>query len=92
MTGEALAQLRSAKVEFVDKLFIVAGFDDNRALNFVVLLLCSWAAVTSVSRVLLGRHFVCDVIAGSCLGILEALIVIHILNYSILSQFYDMKL
>lgn len=30
-----------------------------------------------MSRVLLGRHFVFDVLAGACLGLLEALIVFH---------------
>ncbi|XP_078154023.1 putative lipid phosphate phosphatase beta [Carex rostrata] len=30
-----------------------------------------WAIATSVSRVLLGRHFVADVTAGACLGLME---------------------
>lgn len=34
-----------------------------------------WSAATSVSRILLGRHFVLDVIAGGFLGVLEAAIV-----------------
>ncbi|GJM86368.1 hypothetical protein PR202_ga02221 [Eleusine coracana subsp. coracana] len=31
-----------------------------------------WAAATSASRVLLGRHYVLDVVAGACLGLFEA--------------------
>jgi presqualene diphosphate phosphatase len=31
-----------------------------------------WAAATSASRVLLGRHYVLDVVAGACLGVFEA--------------------
>ncbi|KAG6523204.1 probable lipid phosphate phosphatase beta isoform X1 [Zingiber officinale] len=38
-----------------------------------------WSAATSASRVLLGRHFILDVIAGACLGVLEALIVFYLL-------------
>ncbi|CAA7401128.1 unnamed protein product [Spirodela intermedia] len=34
-----------------------------------------WSVVTSASRILLGRHFVVDVIAGGCLGLLEAAVV-----------------
>jgi presqualene diphosphate phosphatase len=30
-----------------------------------------WAVTTSVSRVLLGRHFVADVASGACLGLIE---------------------
>ncbi|KAK6138660.1 hypothetical protein DH2020_027599 [Rehmannia glutinosa] len=40
-----------------------------------------WAAITSVSRVLLGRHFVLDVVAGACLGVLEGVLVFRVFNY-----------
>ncbi|EPS74068.1 hypothetical protein M569_00687, partial [Genlisea aurea] len=40
-----------------------------------------WAVLTSVSRVLLGRHFVMDVVAGMCIGILEGLAVFRFVNY-----------
>lgn len=52
-------------------------------MNYVV---CSWAIATSASRVLLGRHYVFDVIAGACLGVFEALFVFYYLNYSKLSS------
>jgi len=81
---EAVAQLRSAGVEFVDTLFSLVDCDDGKAVNLIILVVSSWAAATSISRVLLGRHFVCDVIAGACLGVLEALIVFHFLNHSFL--------
>lgn len=41
--------------------------------------LSSWALATAISRVLLGRHYVFDVLVGSLLGILEALIVHRLL-------------
>lgn len=37
-----------------------------------------WSASTCMSRVLLGRHFVFDVIAGACLGLFEAVVVFRI--------------
>ncbi|KAK1326837.1 hypothetical protein QJS10_CPA01g02725 [Acorus calamus] len=39
-----------------------------------------WSAVTSVSRVLLGRHFALDVIAGAALGVFEGLVVYRFLK------------
>ncbi|KAH7447974.1 hypothetical protein KP509_01G130200 [Ceratopteris richardii] len=38
-----------------------------------------WAAATAGSRILLGRHFLLDVVAGSLVGILEACFVIRYL-------------
>ncbi|KAL6986053.1 hypothetical protein U1Q18_019420 [Sarracenia purpurea var. burkii] len=84
--GEAISQLRYARVEFVDKLLNLVDFDGGKAVNFLVLVVSSWAAATSISRVLLGRHFVCDVIAGASLGVLEALLVYQFLNYSNLAS------
>ncbi|KAF7148200.1 hypothetical protein RHSIM_Rhsim03G0239900 [Rhododendron simsii] len=84
---DAIAQLRLSRVEYVDKLFDSVGIDDGAAVNLVVLVACSWAAATSISRVLLGRHFVCDVIAGALLGVLEALLVFRFINYSILESY-----
>ncbi|KAF5935718.1 hypothetical protein HYC85_026847 [Camellia sinensis] len=84
LIGQAITQLRSSRFEFVDKLFNLVDFYDGKAVDFVVLVVSLWAVATSVSRVLLGRHFVCDVIAGACLGVVQALLVFHFLNYSIL--------
>lgn len=41
----------------------------------VVMVVVMWSITTSTSRVLLGRHFALDVMAGACLGVLEGLIV-----------------
>ncbi|CAN6920952.1 unnamed protein product [Brassica oleracea] len=40
-----------------------------------------WATVTAVSRILLGRHYVLDVAAGACLGVLEALFALRFLRF-----------
>jgi presqualene diphosphate phosphatase len=40
-----------------------------------------WAAATSASRVLLGRHYVLDVVAGACLGVFEAWLSSFILTF-----------
>ncbi|KAK1381807.1 putative lipid phosphate phosphatase beta [Heracleum sosnowskyi] len=47
---------------------------------------CVWAGVTSISRVLLGRHYVFDVVVGACLGVFEAVAVICFLNYEKLAS------
>lgn len=49
-------------------------------LEYFVLMVGLWAAITSVSRVLLGRHFVLDVVAGALLGVLEGLLVLRVFN------------
>ncbi|KAF3340222.1 hypothetical protein FCM35_KLT15993 [Carex littledalei] len=51
----------------------VSGFgagDPNNTELFLKVIF-GWAIATSVSRVLLGRHFVADVAAGACLGLIE---------------------
>ncbi|ERN14833.1 probable lipid phosphate phosphatase beta [Amborella trichopoda] len=40
-----------------------------------------WSVATSFSRVLLGRHFVLDVMAGAMLGVLEALFMFHFFRW-----------
>lgn len=48
---------------------------------YFILSLCgSWTVATASSRILLGRHFLFDVVAGSLLGILEALFVMWTLS------------
>lgn len=46
----------------------------------VVVAVWIWATVTAISRILLGRHYVLDVAAGACLGILEALFALRFLR------------
>ncbi|KAL6911940.1 hypothetical protein ACP4OV_000745 [Aristida adscensionis] len=52
------------------RAFLVAAFLAGAGLHRGALFL--WAAATSASRVLLGRHYVLDVVAGACLGVFEA--------------------
>lgn len=58
--------------------------------DYFVPIVATWAFITSISRVLLGRHFVFDVLAGICLGILEALFVFHALDDENLISFFQM--
>lgn len=53
--------------------------------RYFVLMVMLWASITSVSRVLLGRHFVLDVVAGALLGVLEGLLVLRVFNVENLS-------
>ncbi|XP_076898389.1 putative lipid phosphate phosphatase beta [Bidens hawaiensis] len=48
--------------------------------NWLSLIVIVWAFLTSVSRVLLGRHFVFDVAAGAGLGVVNAVLVFRFLN------------
>ncbi|GLJ14153.1 hypothetical protein SUGI_0227140 [Cryptomeria japonica] len=48
----------------------------------VVILIMVWSIATSTSRILLGRHYVLDVMAGGFLGILEAFVVHNLLSVS----------
>lgn len=57
--------------EGAEQLGLLPG--SGAAVDWLVKLLFLWSAATAASRVLLGRHFVLDVIAGSCLGVVEAL-------------------
>ncbi|KAG8662212.1 hypothetical protein MANES_01G077500v8 [Manihot esculenta] len=57
----------------------IAG-DDTKVVGIVVLVVRVWAAVTALSRVLLGRHFFIDVLAGACLGVFEALLAFQFLQ------------
>ncbi|XP_062222536.1 probable lipid phosphate phosphatase beta [Phragmites australis] len=52
------------------RAFLVAAFLAGGGLHREALFL--WAAATSASRVLLGRHYVLDVVTGACLGVFEA--------------------
>ncbi|KAM1034460.1 hypothetical protein PS1_038144 [Malus domestica] len=74
---DALANLRSAS-PFVDRWI---GADEVNAVRILVSVAWAWAVGTSVSRVLLGRHFVTEVFTGACLGVLEALVSFHLLRF-----------
>lgn len=47
----------------------------------VVVVVWIWATVTAFSRILLGRHYVLDVAAGACFGIVEALFALRFLRF-----------
>uniref|UniRef100_A0A7N0ZZD2 Phosphatidic acid phosphatase type 2/haloperoxidase domain-containing protein n=1 Tax=Kalanchoe fedtschenkoi TaxID=63787 RepID=A0A7N0ZZD2_KALFE len=53
----------------------------GESLRLGLWVVCGWAVLTSVSRVLLGRHFVFDVVAGAFLGVAEALIAFRYLRF-----------
>ncbi|XP_078446035.1 putative lipid phosphate phosphatase beta [Wolffia australiana] len=40
-----------------------------------------WSSATAASRILLGRHFVSDVVVGVCLGVIEALLVFRFFDF-----------
>ncbi|KAI3836149.1 hypothetical protein MKX03_028128 [Papaver bracteatum] len=72
----------SSRVWFVSFYLYLsaAGGGDGKFVNLFVLIFCLWSAATSISRVLLGRHFVFDVIAGVALGFVNALLVFKFCN------------
>ncbi|XP_066319074.1 probable lipid phosphate phosphatase beta isoform X1 [Miscanthus floridulus] len=55
----------SSRAFLVASFLSAGGFRPREALFL-------WATATSASRVLLGRHYVLDVVAGACLGVFEA--------------------
>lgn len=57
------------------------GADQVKAVSVLVSIVWAWAAATSISRILLGRHFVFDVFAGACLGVLEGVVAFHFLRF-----------
>ena len=48
-------------------------------INAIVSVLTLWTLATTTSRIILGRHFLCDVLAGSLIGIGEAIFAHHYL-------------
>ncbi|XP_050229684.1 probable lipid phosphate phosphatase beta [Mercurialis annua] len=57
------------------------GYDENKVLEIAVFVVCVWALITAVSRVLLGRHFLLDVLFGACLGVFEGIIAFRFLRF-----------
>lgn len=64
----------SSRAFLVASFLAAGGFCPREALFL-------WAAATSASRVLLGRHYVLDVVAGACLGVFEAWVSILLLGF-----------
>ncbi|KAL2529276.1 putative lipid phosphate phosphatase beta [Forsythia ovata] len=46
---------------------------DGMLVEYFVVIVEVWTAITSTSRVFLGQHFILDVVAGACLGVLEGI-------------------
>lgn len=59
----------------------IRDHNDGDVKGEVVVAVWIWATVTAISRILLGRHYVLDVAAGACLGILEALFALRFLRF-----------
>lgn len=72
--------------DFIREVLIQLKYD--LFVDYLMLIVIGWAATTSCSRVLLGRHFVFDVVAGILLGVLEGLFVFRIFNYVTLTSFF----
>ncbi|XP_037492299.1 probable lipid phosphate phosphatase beta isoform X2 [Jatropha curcas] len=75
---KALMEFR-ASGGYVDQW--IAGDDNTKVVGIVVLVVRVWAAMTAFSRVLLGRHFFLDVLAGACLGVFEGLVAFQFLRF-----------
>lgn len=56
--------------------------DDYGLIKVAIVIIMMWSITTSTSRILLGRHFMLDVLAGAILGVLEAIIVYNLLFVS----------
>lgn len=60
----------------LDKRIVIVKEFEPTAESILISLIGStvtgWAVATTSSRIILGRHFFCDVVAGSLLGIVEA--------------------
>ncbi|KAL9242893.1 hypothetical protein vseg_016850 [Gypsophila vaccaria] len=77
----------SSRVFFIAALFglesetVRLGFDDAVVVTWLVGGVWVWAVVTAVSRVLLGRHYVIDVVVGSLVGVVNALVIHRFLRF-----------
>ncbi|KAH0672987.1 hypothetical protein KY290_025268 [Solanum tuberosum] len=81
-----IATLFYLSSDFIRDVLIQLQYD--LIVDYLMLIVIGWAATTSCSRVLLGRHFVFDVIVGVLVGILEGLFVFQIFNYVTLTSFF----
>ncbi|CAN4127590.1 unnamed protein product [Withania somnifera] len=72
--------------DLIKEVLIMLNYD--LFVDYLILIVIGWAATTSFSRVLLGRHFVFDVIAGVLLGVLEGIFAFWIINYVTLTSFF----
>ncbi|KAJ8526781.1 hypothetical protein K7X08_029258 [Anisodus acutangulus] len=81
-----IATLFYLSFDFIKQVLIQLKYD--LFVDYLILIVIGWSITTSCSRVLLGRHFVFDVIAGVMLGVLEGMFVFWIFNYVTLTSFF----
>lgn len=63
-------------INFLDDFLPTA---ENFLISIIAGVVTTWAIATTSSRIILGRHFFCDVVAGSLLGIFESIFAHHLL-------------
>ncbi|KNA03351.1 hypothetical protein SOVF_210050 [Spinacia oleracea] len=77
--GEGIDQLRFRDQAIVDRW--IGGQDSGEVVAVMLVLVWIWSLLTSISRVLLGRHFVLDVVAGAFVGVFNGAIVHRFLKF-----------
>ena len=60
---------------------VICGVVDVLVVDFLVLIVWTWAIITALSRITLGRHYVLDVLAGAFVGVLEGLFAFRFLRF-----------
>ncbi|CAH9137433.1 unnamed protein product [Cuscuta epithymum] len=73
----------SSRVFFIATMFYLS----SHLMPTLIYVVGLWAIATSGSRVLLGRHFVLDVVAGACVGVLEGMFAFRFLRFENLTSF-----
>ncbi|KAK7265900.1 hypothetical protein RJT34_33525 [Clitoria ternatea] len=79
---QAFADLNRPRVPALVRSWI--GEDDVMTVDLLITVVWSWASITVISRVALGRHYVLDVFFGACFGFLEALFTFRFLEFQAL--------
>jgi len=64
-----IQQILKDRIDILTKFVPTA---ENILISFIGSTVTAWAVATTSSRIILGRHFFCDVVAGSLLGVFEA--------------------
>uniref|UniRef100_A0A803L6J9 Phosphatidic acid phosphatase type 2/haloperoxidase domain-containing protein n=2 Tax=Chenopodium quinoa TaxID=63459 RepID=A0A803L6J9_CHEQI len=77
--AQGIDQLRFRDREIVDRW--IGGRDSGQVVVVMLILVWVWSVLTSISRVLLGRHFVLDVAAGALVGIFNGAFVHRYLHF-----------
>ncbi|CAN8274198.1 unnamed protein product [Cochlearia groenlandica] len=78
---EASSPMEDSSFTFLDGW--VRDRSDGVVKGEILMIVWIWAIVTAISRILLGRHYVLDIVAGACLGIVEALFALWFLRFEV---------